>query len=589
VRRNHMSAGFTLVELMIASALIGLVIIGIAGSLRLIYNLEQTTELQLSRGSATKTIFTKLKAIDFYRLYTCDSRLPAYGLPGTVYGGTDGIEKPYQHMAALAEIEAVAHDAGFDDFALSVAILRRDTSDINGDGSNSDLVEYTDTSPVDLQDDYDKNVRYYDRNGDGDFNDLWLVDGQVRSEMPDTHIKSVTLFLYTCGEESEKQTRLLNLEQLRGGENPSQESALPLALRIPLTYNAQNNPVVFYSESHSEFPACRDARRVPIINTYPQVVTDHQVELDSNHPLRVEGETCDGATVSFNLNGAPNSVFELHDAFINTDGTFDLHSYEIARQMAAEASPAGWQKLEARAKKNTYESAWVVVNMMYDVSPPVCTQVYPDVRTWGYSIKNRTPRVGITFKEQGSGLCDSVSGFYIKDRRRWIPVTYYQRRNEADGTYELWLSGQSDRYVPVVLDNMTVYRYWVEVGDRAGYKLVKRFIFSVRLHQSRDRTPPEIINITPTGIVHNAYEPIAAKLVDDQTGIDARSVLMTLNGVEVVNADSMGCYQEHLRTVTYQPTTPLANHTIHRVRITCKNWADPQQETTKSWQFTTDY
>jgi len=176
---------------------------------------------QVNCTRLVQTGFARLKSLDFYYLFAADSSQADYGL-----------QSGYPYRSTLEGLTASLSDARFDRFRIEVEFMRRDFSDADSDGSTADLLPFTDLD-VNLEDDSDPNIRYFDQNGDGDYYDTYTAGGRIVAEQPDTHIKKVTLDIFRSGRLACSQTEYVSLEQFTGEPNPSSESVLRLLVNTP--------------------------------------------------------------------------------------------------------------------------------------------------------------------------------------------------------------------------------------------------------------------------------------------------------------------------------------------------------------------
>ncbi|MDO8735296.1 MAG: hypothetical protein Q7K21_09090, partial [Elusimicrobiota bacterium] len=164
--------GIGLVELMLVVAMITSITIGILAMLQYGVIASVKAREQMSAGRLAQMIFSKIKSVDFYFLFNSDSATTNYGLSGT-YGPVTSQSATYPYLATLNSINSTIRIYGFDRWTIENTFMRRDSSDVNGNGLTSDLINFIDVNS-DLKDDYLASVLYYDKNSDSDYYDSYV-------------------------------------------------------------------------------------------------------------------------------------------------------------------------------------------------------------------------------------------------------------------------------------------------------------------------------------------------------------------------------------------------------------------------------
>ncbi|GIP33946.1 SpoIID/LytB domain-containing protein [Paenibacillus sp. J2TS4] len=124
------------------------------------------------------------------------------------------------------------------------------------------------------------------------------------------------------------------------------------------------------------------------------------------------------------------------------------------------------------------------------------------------------------------------------------------------------------------------HRVVIEAADRAGNPAVPNADWRFIIDTAPDREAPEISVISPMdGIRTRTDQPrIAAKLTDDQSGIDAGSLVLEWNGAAVPHR-----YDEAGSTIYYTVPDKLQEGTIHSVKLVAADRSGNSAE--KSWSF----
>jgi len=199
----------------------------------------------------------------------------------------------YPYLAVLENLRTLVNDANFDRFVIYTDFMIRDLSDLDGDGETTDLRPFTDANHDDI-DDYDPDIRYFDQNYDGDWNDFY--GSPEVSEEPDTHIKEATLELYKDGKVVYEETRLLSLEKLTGEPGKASGGDLKLLIEEP----AQNSTL--YALDTAQQTA---SFNLAVSKAYPSNAPSYRA--DSSNLLYMSGETDPLADLEFRYGSAASS------------------------------------------------------------------------------------------------------------------------------------------------------------------------------------------------------------------------------------------------------------------------------------------
>jgi len=509
--------------------------------------------------------FSKLKTVEYYYLFDCDSSLPNFGLSGT-FGPVTLQKTVYPYLGVLRSIDAMTKKYKIDRWTVSIAYKLRDTSDLNNNGLTGDLRDFTDANG-DLRDDYDPSIRYYKANADADYYDTYTSTSlnKTVSELPDTNLKEVTLKFYKKGHVIHTQQELISLEMLSGIESKSSGAELKLFITQPA-----NNTYLY----DLMLPARANAFAQGITKTYPAEVIAYRA--DAGSPLRLWGETVALATVKFyrNLIGA---VLDTRTA--DSAGGFDFQSPGVTGALTE-----GENTIYAQATKDTFFSPYSPRKVVLDLNPPTVTAPVPSG-----TVNDLMPYVGAVLSDTilstgiASGLCDQVTNMKVNGST--VNFAYDPVTGEIK-----WVDPVTD--LPVKLVSGSAYTVAAEGGDRAYYKVVSTWTFSVSV-PATDNSAPSIANKVPSGFTAEAMPEIGCKIFDNQSGINVNSIVMKLDGVVVVSsANIAACWDAKNQRVFYRSAVPFENASSHTVQISADHWSnDPadKKNTTDTWDFNVNY
>ncbi|MFH1619897.1 MAG: hypothetical protein ABIG11_08330, partial [bacterium] len=176
------------------------------------------------------------------------------------------------------------------------------------------------------------------------------------------------------------------------------------------------------------------------------------------------------------------------------------------------------------------------------------------------------------------GICQDVLNMKINGQ------DIYFSYNPSSGTI-VWLD--SATMTPSILAPGS-YSVLAEGGDYAGYKVNRAWSFTVSA-STTDHSAPAIAQKSPIGMAGSDLPEISVRVFDNQSGIVAASIVMTLDGVAVVDSSNIGThYDPSDGTVSYTPAFAFIPGTPHTVTITARHWASfPADKITSSdvWAF----
>jgi prepilin-type N-terminal cleavage/methylation domain-containing protein len=552
-RRNN-QAGFTLMETMIAMA----IFVSAMLSILLAFQMAMVTSLrsrgQITAGRLMNMVFTKFKSINYYSLFACNSSLSNYGLTGTFQGSS-----VYPYKSVLNLVQNAARVSGFSHFTVEIAYLRRDISDANGNGLTSDLIAFTDANG-DKIDDYDPSIRYYDKNGDGDYKDTYSSSGRVISEEPDTHLKEVTVKLWKKGRVVAQQSELVSLEQFSGIESAASGAILRLFIAEPA-----NNTYLYNLDT----AARTTSFGLTLARSFPADIVPARADMGS--PLYLTGETDPVAVVHFYVN---NTATERDNTTADMSGIFTSYS-----TLSTLALVEGQNRIWAKATKDANLSPFTFRDVVLDLNPPSVTAIQPTG-----TVHDRAPRVGAVLSDTGistdvvSGICPSV--ITLKKGTQIVAHEYHQDTGEV-----VWVD--SSTLLPVTLTTGT-YSMTLEGADNAHYKVRQSWNFTVAIDDP-DNSAPAISNKSPIGSCDTALPEIQVRVFDNQSGIDPGRIALKFDGAVVVDASNIGAhYNASTGYITYTPATPLDNGSMHTLEVSASHWATtPADKVTSTdlWNF----
>ncbi|MBI3291405.1 MAG: hypothetical protein HYZ73_01130 [Elusimicrobia bacterium] len=550
--RNN-QRGLSQIELLLGVLIISVISVALLSALQLSVVSTVQNRVQTSGAQLLQMAYTQLRSVDFYQVFPCDSSLPRYGLR------TD-----YPNFTTLNQIRDKTLQLGFSKFTIELAFMRRDTTDANGNGFTSDLIPFADNGfRVDR---YDPNIRYFDQNGNGDYYDTYYVGVRRVSEMPDTHLKLVTLKLWKGNKVVLKDAQLFNLEGFTGKESPSSESPLTLSLDVPA-----NNASLYDLTTSTR----ANAFALAITRSYPSSVVAYRADA-ANPPLsylRLSGTTEPSATVRFYVGYTTGTPVDSVPTDVS--GNFNFQSGAITARLVE-----GRNQLFARTFKGSLTSPFALREVIRDLAPPLISSAAPPSPTQTLSpyiagvLVDSPTQAGA----EVSGITAGVITFKLDG------VVAGSRYDPSSGVVVLVDSGT---LLPPVLSTGT-HTVILEGGDNAYYKVSKTWSFQVAI-DTYDPSPPAIANKSPTGMTSNPQPVISVRVFDNQSGINPQSIVMTLDGAVVVNASNVAqAYDPSTGVVQYQPPAPLGAGS-HDVTITVSHWATaPPDRTTRSepWSFT---
>lgn len=559
---------FGLVEAMMAIFVLSLLSLSLAYMFQYMMLVSVKTQQNTYTTRLAEMAFTKLKTVEYYYLFDCDSALPSYGLTGT-FGPVTLQKNVYPYLGILNAIDAAVKKYKVDRWTISIKYKMRDVSDVNGDGLTSDLRDFTDANG-DKIDDYDPSVKYYKANAaaDADYYDTYIsptLDKTV-TETPDTNLKEATLTLYRKGVVIHKQVELVSLEMLSGIESKASGAELKIMLTQP-----ENNTYLYNLMT----AARANSFALAISKAYPADVAAYRA--DAGSPLVLAGETSPLATVKFYRNSIGSAVLDTRA--VDALGTFNFWSSPLTAALTE-----GENTVYAQATKDTFFSPYTQRKVILDMKPPAITGQVP-----AGNVPDLVPYVGAVLADTilstgvPSGICEDVTTMRVNGAD--VPFSY----DPVTGKIK-WQDTATGR--PVKLTNGSSYTVLVEGGDRAHYKAAATWSFTVSV-AATDNSAPSVANKVPSGATAEPMPEISCKVFDNQSGIDLDSIIMKVDGAVVVSsANISGQWDAENQRVFYQLESSFASPSSHTVEITASHWAnDPPDKkiSVDTWSFNVNY
>ena len=477
-KRKEKPHGFGLVEVMIA---ISMMLAVIAASITMLQISVIGTVKARQQAYASRLIdmiFSKLRNIDFFYLFDCDSSKEYFNL-----------YQDYPYIGVLNILKNAVTESGFSRFTVGITFMRRDTSDANGNGLTSDLIPFTDNNS-DLVDDYDSEIRYYDSNNDGDYYDTYTENGRKIAEQPDTHLKEVTVTLYKNSFVIARAVRLISLEEFSGTESPASGASLSLFVRQPA------NATYLYNLDTIER---QNSFNLTIDKSYPDTVVAYRA--DVVYAIRLWGETDPQANVHFFVNDTES---EIDSVQADMNGDFDFQSVPVTGQLIE-----GKNVIWVRSTKEGNSSAFTPREVILDLKPPLISDTSP----LG-TVHDRTPRVSAVISDTGIST-DAVSGICAE------VITLKSNGTEVDHSYDsstdevVWIDSSTLSYPVLDEGNYTIT---LQAGDNAYYKVSAQWSFSISISDP-DNSAPSIAEKKPCGSTQSQMPEIGCRVFDNQSGM----------------------------------------------------------------------
>lgn len=601
------NSGFTLVELILATVILLIVGAAVVKGLQMISVLSVRSRQEMRSQRIFRDFKTQLDALPFELVFPVDSKLPNWGL---------GPNHPnYGGNATMQALKKICEDEGFPRFKIEVTFMRRDTSNVGGNGTSA-LISFTDMNNDGI-DDYDPNIRYQDMwsvpsgtwtftdvvapadvddvNGtslsainraDGDFFDSCVYNGTTFTDMPNTNLRKVKISLFSAANsnvEFSSQEYLISKEKLSGNTGTSAESDL----KIDITSPAQPRDL---------WDSGVTGHNLSLNTPYPSPA----YRADNSHALRVQGVTAPNAKVYVSTITPPSSA----PAGLRDDLDADFSgNFNITAQNTTNGLVEGLNSIYYESSK-TVNIIGISVQMRSPIGRfrTVLDLQRPDITTWtptGNNVRTLSPYVGATLKDVGvatttvSGICGDVLTIMVTPQGQlqtiYTPphVFYDPQTNQA----RWW---NPSNHLPVTLSNLTRYDVDMEGGDFAHYGRRKSWHFIVNI-QANDTTPPAISSRNPPNLALNVTGPVTVRCTigDPDSGVDFSTVRLDMDGAPVINSSITPLLGDYIDVqsgvLTVPPMGCPSGHT-YTVRIRAQHWGTTgiatQDWVDDTWTFT---
>lgn len=561
-RKPGKRRGFGLIEAMMAVFLLSIMSLSLAYMYQYLAAVSVKLRENVYTSRLSAAVFSKLKTVEYYYLFSYDSALPNYGLSGN-YGPVTLQKAAYPYLGLLNGISALASRYSVDRWTLEVEFKLRDVSDVNGNGLYSDLRDLAD-SDGDGRDDYNPGVGYYKANPDADYYDTYVSTalGKTASELPDTNLKEVTLKFYKRGKVIHTQTDLISLEMLSGIESRAGGAELKMFVNQPA------NDTCLYDLSQ---PARLNSFNLALEKGYPDEVTAYRA--DTASPLRLWGETIALASVNFYA----NSMTTVRDTVqADAAGGFNYLSLAVTSLLAE-----GENTVYAQATKDTYYSPYAPRRVTRDLNPPSITGQVP-----AGAVAELMPYVGAVLLDTPAsagapcGVCQEV--ITMKVNGATVPYNYSQASGKI-----YW--GDPATGLPYKLVDGAAYTVYLEGGDNAYYKVKSTWTFTAGIGDP-DNSKPSVANKTPLGAGAPPAPVISCRVFDNQSGVDPYSIVLKVDGAVAVSSATISTgWDPASGVVSFTPPAAFQPGSAHSAEITVSHWADnpaDKKTYTEAWTFT---
>lgn len=580
--RKLCSRGFTLTEVVIASAIMVVVLLAIGATMRVAQMSLVSSRQHMRASRLARTIQTQLQSMNFFDIVSCDSSRDAYGLRSTGVGGLHAADYPFSNYPSsrtLLNIQQQVREAGFHHFDFRVSFIRRDRSAVRAVGVTSNVIPFTDTvvtmaPPASLAaytagdgiDDYDINVRYRDFNSDGDYYDtffrvstntlqavvpagctlmangppMWMyfcetsnaiaggllpITRQRITEMPDTRLKQVDIRLWNAKGVVHKEGWLISEAGFVGNETDDWESALTLAVSQPVF------PTTLFAATTV---GQNNSRAIVLHKAYPASLP--MMRADGVQPLVIAGDTNDLADVAFTTSPTWSAFAPMDgQAGIAPPGAFSFPAPNITAVLVE-----GKNRIGGIAFKGSFLSPLWYDDFIYDIRPPQFSNpgpFFPAV----LMVKTLTPFVGAQFLDNTVST-DNVSG--IATDVLWVGTGTNAANAQANATSYVygsdwptyaggWLVVAStvSGLIDPLPDDSWVFVH-MEGGDKAGYKAkiptLGAWTFLVRPDNVDGSGPtirrPSAPLVAGCDVALGPPSVISCRMNDPDSGVDWRTI-----------------------------------------------------------------
>lgn len=557
------SKGVGLIELMIAIAILGIIVVTLAEVLEFTAITSTKSREQTYAANISQRFFTRLNNIPYPYIFSCDSSSPSYRLTGT-FGPVTNQVTPYPYMAVFRELDSLLRANKFDRFTVDVKFMIRDLGDLDSDGQTTDLRYFTDANGDNI-DDYDSGLLYFNQNGDGDFLDTYGTP--ETTEEPHTRLKEVTLKIYKKGQVVFQDVQLVSWEKFTGVEGKAAGATLSLVISTP-----SENSYVYSLGSTAQ----QDSYSLVLQKPHSSEVVVQRA--DASVPLRIVGETTPNATLSWKLKTSTDPTIDTCVADV-------LGSFNCSVSNITNSLDEGTNKLFGQATKDVYYSPWNSVTFIREISVPTIQSQTPSG-----TVKNKQPLVRAMIADQPVTAGRTVSDIDASVITLFCGTQTVNYQYDLLTDYVTWLDSTTN--LPPILSTGS-YTMVLEGGDNAKYNARSTWTFTVDIDFT-DHSEPSVSNKVPSGWATSNPPPISCRVFDNQSGIDINSIVMSLDDAVVISSvtgNLLSSYapltQQDGGTVSYTPSSSLSSGQ-HKVVIQANHWAtNPLDRITKieTWYF----
>jgi len=557
--------GFGLIETFISLTILALVTVGMLAYLQygMLLNIKAKEINYAVR--VTDVFISKLDSIPYPYVFSCDSNEENFGLNGT-FGPVTNQTSTYPYLGILEEFKNLIKNYGFTRFKITTYFLLRDLSDLDGDGLITDLRNFTDENS-DLIDDYDPEIKYEDYNKDADYYDIFGEPEQT--EEPNTHLKKVVIKIYRKAQLVYTTSKIISWEKYTGVESKASGAELKLVITQP-----PENGILYALTTEEQI----NSHNLSITKEYPEDVVAYRA--DPSSPLQLIGTTDPLANIEWRLGGTDTPT--LDTVIADNSGDFNFFAFNLTANLNE-----GENLIYGIALKDEYSSPWSKRRVILDINPPAIEQETPTgvVKTLQPLIEAVIVDEPVGEGNETSGICPDV-----------ITIKYESGSGVGIATHTFdsstgkvrWID--SEKFLPVFTQGEEVI-VTIEAGDYALYKVSKTFSFKC-LIDSIDNSPPVVSEKSPVGVASSNPPLISCKVFDNQSGIDIQSIILELDGNEVVNSSNITEYYSPISNpiggyINYLPSTPLSQGE-HSVTVKVSHWAEnpsDKKERIETWSF----
>lgn len=571
------SRGVSFVEIMFTMLVLSLIVFAMGSMGTQMSRSNRAYQEKTVSGDLSQQIFTRLNNLPYPYVFDFNSSAINYGLTGS-FGPTGSQSGTLPYISVLDEIRDLLKRYGYDGFKVTVKHMVPELS-VSGQGQMREFLD-ADNNGVD---DLDPGLLKQDLNGDGDFNDF--NDGVT--EMPNTHLKEVTVDIYQGSRIVRHDSQLISWEKLTGVKSKASGATIPLDIQSPM-----KNTILYANTQAAQANALNLALA---IKTYPADV--QPIRADSAYPLLFSLVTYPSVNLAWKL-GSVNGA-GLESAVSNSDGSLTNAPLPLATAQLQE----GANRIYVKGTAGNDYTEWKYLDTILDVQAPTITNETPVA----VPLNTRQPFAGAVLQDPACGNCASsginhnVTSLCTTDsagNNKHLETSVTRAVNGME--YEFWVGSDG---LPPVLANGTPYYLYLEGGDNAKYKVNKAWSFTTcaAAVQANDTTAPGVSNWRLDGAIPagtpetaNSLVKVSCELRDPESGIDLKSIKAYIDGASVMDyTASITNFAARIEptftsgvqdgvNVTFSPSGSLSPGS-HQAKIRSLNWNGIENQIT--WGF----